>query len=236
MLDSIGPMRVINLPARADRRREFARSLETLGITATDPRVSFFPAIRPQDPGGFPSIGARGCFMSHLEVLREARLAGNNGLIVCEDDLDFAPDFCTRFPAALRQLETTQWQIVYTGHYDLPIEFGGYGSDAFASLAPFHRVRGTHFLMYRSEAIALLVDYLEAMLLRQPGDPAGGPMHVDGALNHFRRDHPNVRVFVSTPPLGVQRPSRTDVHSLPWFDRVPVLRDIATIARRSLRR
>ena len=153
-----------------------------------------------------------------------------------EDDLDFAADLCTRFPEVLRHLETTQWQIVYAGHYDLPIDFRGYGSDASASLAPCHRVRGTHFLMYRSEAIALLVDYLEAMLLRQPGDPAGGPMHVDGALNHFRRDNPEVSVIVATPQLGVQRSSRTDIHPLPWFDRVPVLRDIATIARRALRR
>lgn len=235
LLDSLGPMRVINLPARADRRRDFASSLATLGLTTTDPRVSFFPAIRPQDPGCFPSIGARGCFLSHLELLREARSAGNDSLIVCEDDLDFAPDCSERLPEALRQLDSTEWQILYAGHYDLPSGLGIGGSNAVAPLGPCHRVRGTHFLVYRREAISLLVDYLENMMTREAGDPAGGPMHVDGALNHFRLDHPDVRVIAAIPPLGVQRSSRTDIHPTRWFDRVPLIRDVATLARRALR-
>jgi len=35
-----------------------------------------------------------------------------------------------------------------------------------------------------------------------------------------------------SPTLGVQRPSRTDVHDLRWFDRVPLVRDTAQLYRR----
>jgi len=38
-------------------------------------RAEFFPAVRPETAQGFPWIGARGCFLSHLAVLKSA-LAG----------------------------------------------------------------------------------------------------------------------------------------------------------------
>lgn len=81
-------------------------------------------------------------------------------------------------------------------------------------------------------AIARLVPYLQAMLERPSGDPAGGPMHVDGAYSWFRRAHPDLRTVLATPPLGYQRPSRTDVHALRWFDRLPGLHRVAALLRR----
>lgn len=57
-------------------------------------------------------------------------------------------------------------------------------------------------------------------------------MHVDGAYSHFRADHPQMVTLSVSPTLGVQRPSRTDVHDLRWFDRVPLVRDTAQLYRR----
>lgn len=42
--------------------------LKRIGIEAAD--VEVFPAIRPIDVLGFPSIGTLGCYLSHLAVLK----------------------------------------------------------------------------------------------------------------------------------------------------------------------
>ena len=56
-------------------------------------------------------------------------------------------------------------------------------------------------------------------------------MHVDGAYSRFRADNPDVRTFVAMPELGYQRPSRTDIHALRWFDRLPIIKDAVQAAR-----
>lgn len=57
-------------------------------------------------------------------------------------------------------------------------------------------------------------------------------MHVDGAYNWVRRLNPDLPTLMASPQLGSQRPSRTDIHQLKWFDKVPGIRDLATFARR----
>jgi glycosyl transferase, family 25 len=104
---------VINLPERTDRRREIAHQFKKVGI---DPeQVSFFPAIRPVDAGGFPSIGAP-CFLSHLALIDRAAGRGLNRLLICEDDLDFAEDFTARVSPVLSELAEIEWSFFYGGH------------------------------------------------------------------------------------------------------------------------
>lgn len=57
-------------------------------------------------------------------------------------------------------------------------------------------------------------------------------MHYDGALNHFTSQDPDIVTLATLPALGVQRPSRTDVHDLAWFDRVPALRTVVAALRK----
>lgn len=57
-------------------------------------------------------------------------------------------------------------------------------------------------------------------------------MHVDDAFCRFRASHPQVVTLAANPPLGYQRRSRTDIHALPFYDRLPVLRTLSTLARR----
>jgi GR25 family glycosyltransferase involved in LPS biosynthesis len=65
---------IINLIERRDRRHEMELQVKKIGIYL--PNDKFFPAIRPKVLAGFPSIGARGCFLSHLSVLSEAAEKG----------------------------------------------------------------------------------------------------------------------------------------------------------------
>ncbi|HZX32174.1 MAG TPA: glycosyltransferase family 25 protein [Rhodocyclaceae bacterium] len=222
---------VINLPQRSDRRRQMGKQLARLGLDLNHPLVHLFPAIRPEHPGGFPGIGARGCFLSHLAVLKSARTRHLKRLLIVEDDLDFSADFGRRLPTLVAHLAATDWAMFYGG-YEVVGPLPPAGPDGLAAIPPEMPVRTSHFLAVNGpQVIAACADAFEAMLSRPPGDPAGGPMHVDGAYSWFRRAHPQWRTLLAVPELGYQRSSRTDVHELKWFDRLPVARGAAAWLR-----
>lgn len=188
---------VINLESRRDRRDEMERQLNCIGWTD----VQFFPAIRPEDRGGFVSIGARGCFNSHLRVIEEAK---EQAVLILEDDLNFADEFPEKWDHAMRDLPS-DWSIFYPAHY---LDGAGSGVQA---LAPEAAVLCAHFLAINSGAIGLIADELRTMLSREPGDPRGGPMHVDGAYSTIRRLHPELKTYAHFPSLGYQRSSTSDI-------------------------
>lgn len=231
-LKALGPLYVVNLPYRTDRYAEFREQLAQLGIGPDDPNVRFFPAIRPDHAGEFTSVGARGCFLSHMKVVELALSNPGADVIICEDDLDFAANFASRSPGILQVLDKTDWDIF----------IGGYTSDTLGELVsrdPLvlrvpseQELIGSHFYVVRSRAIPRLYRFLQAMSARPAGHPDGGPMHYDGALNHFRAQEPDIVTLTTLPALGVQRPSRTDVHELAWFDRMPLMRPIMAGLRR----
>jgi glycosyl transferase, family 25 len=223
---------VINLPNRHDRRREMAEQLNSIGLSFDAPCVRLFEAVRPEAPGGFPSIGTRGCFLSHLGVLRHARDRQFERILIFEDDLNFAPDFNARICNVVAELEKTDWSLFYGGYVadSLPQPEGTGGV---LRLSPADLLSTTHFIGFRFPAIGEAVTYLENILTRPPGDPNGGPMHVDGAYCRFRQQFPTKITLVSVPMLGYQRKSRTDIHSLRWFDRIPGIRQgVAWMRRR----
>jgi hypothetical protein len=233
LLDAYERIYVINLRSRSDRRTEMAGQLQRIGLVLGSPGVRLFEAVRPADAGAFPSRGARGCFMSHLGVLREAATDRLARVLILEDDLNFSGDFLERAPAALARAASPECAIFY----------GGYEIEALPSSTagtveiPANRVvRTTHFVGFDAPAVVAAVAYMEAMLRRQAGDPRGGPMHVDGAYSWLRRDQPALRTWAANPPLGYQRASRTDIHSLRWFDRTPVIRDAVAVIRRARNR
>lgn len=233
LLDTFERVSIINLPSRADRRREMEQQLASLRLSWATPGVQRFDAIRPADRGEFPTVGTHGCFLSHLGVLRAARDDGIGTLLTLEDDLDFAPRFAKQWPAVARTLAAVPWSFFYGG-YRIDRESPA-GQQPTWTMPSDMTVIGAHFFGVRGPAIAELVDYLEAMLARRSGDPAGGPMHVDGAYNWFRREHAAHETLAASTQLGVQRASRTDIHKLPWFDRLFGLRE-ATQAVRRMRR
>jgi len=222
---------IINLPSRTDRREEMTRELTRVGIDPAAPDIVFFDAVRPADAGGFPSIGTRGCFMSHLGVLKAARDAGHGRILILEDDLNFNRDFRQDYATVEPLLHDSPWGMAYLGYLALtpPV----HSKERLFTLAPSTTVSATHMLAFDAGIIPALIAYLEAMLARPAGHPEGGPMHVDGAYSWFRRAHPDVRTVLCIPELGYQRPSRTDIHELKWFDKTPVVRDVVALIRRS---
>jgi hypothetical protein len=212
---------VINLPTRKDRRAQMVEQFRKVGVDPASPQVVFFDAVRPTDAGNFPSIGARGCFMSHLGVARAALQAGHERILILEDDVNFSHDFLQRAGALLAELASRPWNALYLGA--LAVNPPPAAQAGWQVLPGTSKVTGSHMIALDKQGIAQLAEHLQIMLDRQPGHPEGGPMHVDGAYNWFRRTRPQLTTLLVEPALGYQRPSRTDIHDLKWFDRVPVL-------------
>ena len=221
---------VINLPSREDRRREMGVQFEKVGLGWASPGVELFVATRPADAGSFPSLGTRGCFLSHLGVLRQAQRSGCRTILILEDDVNFVADFRPRMAAITHALSGVRWDFFYGGHkMDSPPVGNG---TPVLKIASSDGVQTAHFVALSSAAIALLVPYLEAQLERPAGHPDGGPMHVDGTYSWFRREHPDLVTFVATPEVAYQRASRTDIHELPWHDRAWGVRTMVSQLRR----
>jgi glycosyl transferase, family 25 len=211
---------VINLKHRTDRRRAMQRQLSRIGWNA-----SFFQAIRPEAADDFPSIGARGCFLSHLSVLKEARNTGARRLVILEDDLNFSPAFAQHWAAAEAALERLEWSMFYPGHLiaDLP--------PGLSRIAPSTTIQCAHFMVINGPAISTLITGFERILSRSAGHPLGGPMHVDGAYSTLRMQDHTLATYAYFPSLGYQRPSRTDIGHLKWFDRIGPLTPLMSFAR-----
>lgn len=235
LVEYCGPMLVINLPFRNDRRKEFSQTLEGIGLDFDHPNVNLFEASRPPDKGGFPSIGARGCFLSHLRAIEVALEKGWESLIICEDDLDFSPDFSARMTHLFEELKVSKWDIAYFGYGEIAFSGGEQDHKEIQQVAPETGISCTHFLAIRGGALRAAADYFNTMMSREPGDPRGGPMHVDGAYSWFRKDNPNFNTLVVQPPLGHQRPSRTDIHELKLYDRLPIIKSLVGLLRKNRR-
>lgn len=218
-------IRVVNLPERTDRRREIEQQFSRVGM-GDDPRIAFFPAIRVNHPGPFRRVGSHGNFLGRIELLRGAAEAGE-AILILEDDCDFL------LPEVFEARLPDRWDIVY----------GGFESSD--DQAPHDSaIIGSHCMGFSARAAALAADYLTRYLRPDfppdpqaaavPGfDPAIRPP-IDGALVWFRRAHPELTSVFRK--VAIQRSSRTDVGDQRVFDRVPLLRDAAELARRARRR
>lgn len=220
---------VINLPERVDRKREVAEQLGLVGLSFDDPFVELVAAHRPADRGDFESIGARGCFLSHLDVLDRAAKAGLNSILILEDDVNWTALAKSLSDEDIVMLKETGWQFLHGGSgHD-----GGWGA-ASLRLRPVPGEEGlmlSHFIGLRGPAIRQAADYLHAMLARPAGSPEGGPMHVDGAYCWLRKDHPDMAGYICEPSLARQRASRSNVSEAVGFRAIPVVARVLDVLR-----
>ena len=235
LLEHFDSVRIINLANRTDRHREMVRQLKRIDA-ADDGKVSFFEARRPADAGPFPSVGARGCYESHLAIVRRAITDGVGRLLILEDDLDFSPDI-DRFQRAMMALAAKPWDIFYGTPIISSADNQLLSADpsGIVELPPHISVQTTSCVAFARPALALLEPFLAAILGRPAGSPDFGPMHVDGAYSVFRRQFPQLRTFVCKPAIGAQRASRSDIAENRFlFDRFTATRPFANAMRHSL--
>lgn len=86
-------VRIINVASRKDRHDETVSEFRRHGFKINTDNIGFFEAIIPEDKGGFPNPGVRGCFLSHLGVLEEADRASAKNVLVLEDDIEFSKKY-----------------------------------------------------------------------------------------------------------------------------------------------
>lgn len=212
-------VRIISLPDRTDRRREMAVSLKAIGAVIGG-KIEFFDAKRPTNANPFNSIGAHGCYLSHLAVLQEA--AGNNeSVLIVEDDCDFdarAKDY----------LVPENCDLLFAGFQALN------AADPYNSI-----IQGAHCTGYSRRAAKTAAMYLTNLL--DPAYPADAQATLepgynrdirppfDGALVWLRRKHPELRVVFDN--LSEQRPSRSDITPL-RMERWSIVRLVFALARR----
>ncbi|HUO07671.1 MAG TPA: glycosyltransferase family 25 protein [Phycisphaerae bacterium] len=227
---------ILNLPDRADRRRDMSAELQRANLPSPQPldtanaHASFFPGQRVIELAGFPSLGCRGCFLSHLAILRHAHAHSYSQILILEDDMSFSPLVPQNDHLLAEITRDPTWQFAYFGHVlptpplstsDHPITF---------DLSTQHVVCA-HFYAVRSAILPQLIDWLETIQTRHPNHPDGGPMHVDGAFNEFRIRN-RIPTRIAHPSLGHQRSSRSDIDTHKWFDRTPIIKQSVTLLRR----
>jgi len=220
---------IINLPERKDRREETTAEFRRIDCAIDNRKTAFFPARRPSEPAGFPSIGVRGCFLSHMQVIREAQQDRLNNVLVMEDDIAFAPRANAILDEAMQELNGKEWGFLYLGH-EHPINNDRneriIAINEPLMLAHCYAVNGSIFQNF--------LDFLAELLQRPAGHPDGGPMHYDGAISTFRMKHPEIATYILNPSIAYQRSSRTDLHELPVWDTIGLIRPL-TSAMRKLR-
>lgn len=226
LTDLFDRIAIINLPERQDRRDEMGQELGRMGLSLQSPGVMLWAAHKPEDAGGFPSRGARGAYISHLSVLKQAKADGVQRLLVMEDDLMIDPRLQAALPALAPELLGDQWGLVYLGHMGPPLPLPARLELTKEPQQCLHCYAVHHHMFGR------LIDYLEACLQRPAGHPDGGLMHVDGAVSMFRARHPECTTWLLQPSMGSQRPSRSDITHNRWYDRLVVVSHLVAWARR----
>jgi len=177
----------------------------------------FLPAVKPADAGTFPSVGARGCFLSHLEALERAQRLKVHEVFLLEDDLNFDRNFATRWPLIKAKLDQRKWSMFYPAPATPR-------PDGLIEVEPSTALPCTHFVVVNGDAIQLLVDALHEILSHRP-------MHVDGAYNTIRAEVSSLRTLSHWPPLGYQRSSRSDI-TPGRIDRLGIASTAVMVARR----
>lgn len=218
--------RIINMASRKDRRLETEEEFARNGFGIDGEKTGFFKAITVSEGKGFPSIGVRGCFLSHLGVLEEAMRLNAKNVLVMEDDIQFSRAIAEHGRKAVESLQGMEWDVLYFGHpFDVDSNSPGWKQVD----RPIHL---THFYAINARCFETLREFLVQVKERPPGHPDGGSMHFDAALNTLIHKNKDIAAYYFTWNLGYQRPSRTDLHDLSILDRLMFLRPLMDMLRR----
>ena len=190
------------LDDRPDRQANVERELRRVGL-----EHEVFLATRPTEAAGFSSPGRRGCFESHLSLLRRALDAEVDMAVFCQDDLWIAHTFTTAWPSILATIETMDWQFInlsYMPHFYPSVDAGVVRVGPHVGRLEAFDLLCAHFYAVHRSVLPDLIAFLEDILENGPRRPH------DGALNDFRRDR-GYYPLVALPNLGEQMPSPSNI-------------------------
>lgn len=212
IFDHFDSTQIVNLVERVDRRDETIEEFNRYGFPINTNKVNFFKAIRPAEPKGFSNSGVRGCFLSHMKIVKEAEKSNIDNLLIIEDDICFNSKIEELGEISILKLKEMDWDILYFGNI---LENN---SDKIKWIETHEPMMTTHFYAINGKVFKEFINFLQKILDRSPGHPDGGPMHYDGAISTFRRQNPHIKTYYFSKNLGYQRPSKTDLHEYGLLD------------------
>lgn len=221
---------VVNLDERPDRLSAVRGELKRVDLSFEDEMLERFSAIRPDDLEGFPSIGARGLFLSHLELLSEARRRKLKRFAIMEDDLVFTSLFLEREKEICEELSRKEWDLAWLGN---TIQTKGDNREGVEFFLDYDQpIQTTTFVAFHERSYEKVEGFLREVQERPAGHLLGGPQHVDGAYNMFRDQHPEIKTLLAYPNLVEQKGFASDISPRPWYFRLPVIGALGRLAVR----
>lgn len=213
---------IVSLPQAHRLRAQTSAEFKLVGWTIDNNKVKFFDAIRPDQRLNFSSIGTRGCFESHLSLIKEFISTTNDknkgNLLVFEDDISFTIDLNYTPKSIANILEENDYDIIFFGYKSDDIKPS---SNKFEIVTVPSNVSITtsHFYALHRRCLRDYIAHLEGILF-ETNPSSLGHMHYDGAINWFRKLNPDIKTLVCTTPLGIQRPSRSLISDSAGFKNI----------------
>jgi glycosyl transferase, family 25 len=207
IFDYFDRVALINLPSRKDRLKAVSQELQNAGISLSDGRFQVFEAIKPDDSRGFPSVGWRGCFLSHLSIIKSANQDGMGNVLIFEDDVLISRKFAQQQELLVDVLRQNNWDFAYFGHV-INVEkrkvpkFVAYSEQIITTHC--YAINGRVF----DRLIKYLEEYGEQVAIQRPDVDHG----IDGILSMFRESNKDIVSLISVPSLVTQNDSPSDIH------------------------
>lgn len=104
----VGDIYYVNMERDVERRVKFEKQMRNLGLKAKR-----FVAVEPKTPEGHATIGAYGCKLSHINILKEAKRRGLETVLIFEDDAIFGIEFAADFPRIVEDLSKQPWDMCF---------------------------------------------------------------------------------------------------------------------------
>lgn len=177
-----GPAYCISLASRPERRHFCEQQFHDERVP-----VTFFDAIVPTQQSRFPTLGAYGCYQSHLAVLEaghsRCQKTGAEYVTVFEDDVLLPRGFASIAEQVVPRLSQTKWHLFYWGTLNEPPAVPVSGTAPLSEIAPQHTIIGKQAYSVHVQTIPPLLRFLRDAAERpEPG-------YSDGMFHEFRIAH-----------------------------------------------
>ena len=222
---------VINLPSRPDRLLSIRKEMAALSVSVDAPKLSVPVAPILDDPGGFPTKGVKGNFLSHLANIEDAYDNGFERVLVLEDDAIFRSSLrdVVFQRVVLEAVDAHEWSMWFPGHA-LKSHPKGSSKLVYPTTEAF---KWAHCYAVHRRGVKALRDYLHLVCDRPAGHSEGGKMYIDGALSHFRKQFTDHICLVSNPVLSIQKSSDTNLGARQDALHAGSVRTLKNVARRA---
>jgi GR25 family glycosyltransferase involved in LPS biosynthesis len=184
-----GAIRCINLNERSDRLNDMKKLAKSL-----DMPIQFYSTNR------HPDGGIRGCYESHLSIMKESLKKGLENVLILEDDAELGKFTWQRLREVTNFMKRESWDIIYLGCF--PDIWGNWHKHIFGNIYKVHATQ--------SHAYVASKKFMQRMVSR-PFD--GTPLDEVYANN--------AETYAILPSMINQSKSKSDVSSIPWISTFP---------------